>query len=226
MDAVTREGAHVKEPDPSDPHRGQTVRREGISLHDARLAIIMLHGRGGSADDLLALSHEFRISDVAYLAPQASGRTWYPNSFLAPIDQNEPGLSSGLGVIAGLVEGIAAQGVPADRVVLMGFSQGACLMLEFAARHAQRYGGIAALSGGLIGPPGTPRNYAGSFNGTPVFIGCSDVDTHVPLERVRESAEVLRHMEATVDERIYRGMGHTVNEDELRAVEALLLAAV
>lgn len=182
------------------------------------------HGRGASADDILGLSHEFGVSDVAYLAPQASGHTWYPYSFLAPIDQNEPGLSSGLRVIAGLVENLEAQGVPADRIALMGFSQGACLTLEFAARHVRQYAAIVALSGGLIGPPGTPRDYPGSFNGTPVFIGCSDVDAHVPLERVRESAAVFRQMGGTVDERIYRGMGHTVNEDELRAIEALLTA--
>ena len=206
----------------ADPHRGLPVRRGGVPIAEARLVAILLHGRGASPDDILGLSREFRAADVAYLAPQASGHTWYPYSFLAPIPQNEPGISSGLRVIANLVDGLDAQGVSSDRVVLMGFSQGACLMLEFAARHARRYAGIAALSGGLIGPPGTPRDYAGTFDGTPVFIGCSDVDAHVPLDRVRESTSVLRRMGASVDERIYRGMGHTVNQDELDAVDGLL----
>jgi len=206
----------------ADPHRGQPVGRGGVPIAEARLVAILLHGRGASPDDILGLSREFSASDVAYLAPQASGHTWYPYSFLAPIPQNEPGISSGLRVIANLVDGLDAQGVSSDRVVLMGFSQGACLMLEFAARHARRYAGIAALSGGLIGPPGTPRDYAGTFDGTPVFIGCSDVDAHVPLDRVRESTSVLRRMGASVDERIYRGMGHTVNQDELDAVDGLL----
>ena len=209
----------------TDPHRGQPVGRGGVPIAEARLVAILLHGRGASPDDILGLSREFSASDVAYLAPQASGHTWYPYSFLAPIPQNEPGISSGLRVIANLVDGLDAQGVSSDRVVLVGFSQGACLMLEFAARHARRYAGIAALSGGLIGPPGTPRDYAGTFDGTPVFIGCSDIDAHVPLDRVRESTSVLRRMGASVDERIYRGMGHTVNQDELDAVDGLLAKA-
>jgi len=209
----------------ADPHRGQPVRRTGVSTADARLVAILLHGRGASADDILGLSREFSVPDVAYLAPQASGHTWYPYSFLAPIMQNEPGISSGLGVIASLVDDLEAQGISSDRVVLMGFSQGACLTLEFAARNARKYAGVVALSGGLIGPPGMSRDYAGAFDGTPVFIGCSDVDAHIPLERVRESTAVLRRMGATVDDRIYRGMGHTVNQDELEAVDALLAKA-
>lgn len=206
----------------TDPHRGQPVLSSGPPIAEARLVAILLHGRGGSAEDILGLSRELSATDVAYLAPQAAGQTWYPFSFLAPIPKNEPGISSGLRVIAGLVDDLDARGVSADRVVLMGFSQGACLTLEFAARHARRYAAVAALSGGLIGPPVTPRDYAGAFDGMPVFIGCSDVDPHIPLERVRESTEMLRAMGAAVDERIYRGMSHTVNEDELSAVDALL----
>jgi predicted esterase len=207
-----------------DPHAGQTVLRAGLLPADARLVAILLHGRGASAEDVLGLSQEFRTKDVAYLAPQATGHTWYPYSFLSPIPQNEPGITSGLRVIAGLIADVGSQGVPANRVVLLGFSQGACLALEFAARNAQRYAGIAGLSGGLIGPPGTPRNYTGSFEGTPVFLGCSDVDPHIPLERVHESAEVFRRMGAPVDERIYPRMGHTVNPDEIKAVDAMLEA--
>jgi predicted esterase len=206
-----------------DPHAGQTVLRAGPPPADARLVAILIHGRGASADDILGLSQEFRAKDVAYLAPQAAGHTWYPYSFLSPIPQNEPGITSGLGVIAGLIADVGREGVPAHRVVLLGFSQGACLSLEFAARNAQRYGGIAGLSGGLIGPPGTPRNCTGSLSGTPVFLGCSDVDPHIPLERVHESAEVFRRMGAAVDERIYPRMGHTVNPDEIEAVDAMLM---
>ena len=185
---------------------------------EARLGAILIHGRGASAEDILGLAHELALPDVAYVAPQADGHTWYPYSFLSRIEQNEPGLSSALLVIEGLVQQFEQQGVPADRVVVMGFSQGACLTLEFAARHARRYRAIAGFSGGLIGPYGTPRNYPASFEETPVFIGCSDVDPHIPVERVRESAEVYRRMGAAVDERIYAGMGHTIIQDEIDAV--------
>jgi predicted esterase len=205
-----------------DPHAGQPILSRGPSLADARLVAILVHGRGASAEDILSLTGELRARDVAYLAPQAAGRSWYPYSFLAPIAQNEPGISSGLRVLAGLVEQVEKEGIPPNRVVLMGFSQGACLSLEFAARHAQRFAGIAGLSGGLIGPPGTPRDYAGSMAATPVLLGCSDIDPHIPLERVHETAEVFRRLGAEVDERIYPRMGHTVNRDELDAIDAIL----
>jgi len=206
----------------SDPHRLQPVLTRGPRPAEARLAAIVIHGRGASAESILTLADELRLEDVVYLAPEAAGHTWYPNSFLAPIADNEPGISSGIGVIDALVAQLAQDGIGADRVALLGFSQGACLSLEFAARHARRYAGVFALSGGLIGPPGTPRDYAGTFDGTPVFLGCSDGDAHIPLARVHESAEVFRRMGAAVDERIYRGMGHTVNADEIAAVRAVL----
>jgi predicted esterase len=205
-----------------DPHGGQRVLARGPRPAAARLTMILVHGRGATAESIMTLANELRLDDVACVAPQASGNTWYPYSFLAPIPQNEPGISSGLAVIASLIDGLATDGIEARRVALLGFSQGACLALEFAARHARRYAGVFALSGGLIGPPGTPRTYAGSFDDTPVFLGCSDVDSHVPLERVHESADVFRRMAADVDERIYPGMGHTVNPDEIAAVRALL----
>jgi predicted esterase len=138
------------------------------------------------------------------------------------MQDNEPGLTSALGVLARLVERLTAQQIPPERIALLGFSQGACLSLEFAARHPQRYKAVVGLSGGLIGPPGTPRDYPGSFDGAPVFLGCSDVDAHIPLARVQESADVFRRMGAAVDERIYPGMGHTVNEDEIAAIQSLL----
>jgi predicted esterase len=205
-----------------DPHAGQPVLASGAALTDARLVAILLHGRGASAEDILGLASDFGVADVAYLAPQAAGNTWYPYSFLTPMEKNEPNLSSALGMIAALVAHLGQRGIPADRLALMGFSQGACLALEYAARHARRYACVAAFSGGLIGPPGTPRDYAGGFDGTPIFLGCSDIDPHIPIERVNESAEVCRTMGAVVDERIYPGMGHSVNVDEMTAVRAIL----
>jgi predicted esterase len=206
----------------SEPHAGQPVLRSGPAPNDARLVAILLHGRGASAEDILGLAHQFSATDIAYVAPQAAGSTWYPYSFLAPIAENEPWLGSALRVVAGLVDDFAAQGIPSERLVVMGFSQGACLTLEFAARQARRYAALAAFTGGLIGPPGTARDYTGGFAGTPVFIGSSDVDPHVPLDRVHESTAVFRRMGATVDERIYPRMGHTINADELHAVDAML----
>jgi predicted esterase len=205
-----------------DPHAGQPILRRGPHPAAARLAVILVHGRGGAADEMLSLADELAIEDVAWLAPQATGHTWYPYTFLAPIEQNEPGITSGLRVLSGLVEELAQAGTATDRIGILGFSQGACLSLEFAARHARPYAAVVGLSGGLIGPPGTPRDYAGSLGGTPVFLGCSDIDPHIPVERVHESAEVFRRLGAAVDERIYPGMGHTINRDELAAVRALL----
>lgn len=204
------------------PHAGRPVLRSGAPLEEARLVAILLHGRGAPARDILGLADHFSATDVAWLAPQAANSTWYPHPFLAPLEQNEPWLGSALHVVAALAEESGRQGVPPERLVVMGFSQGACLALEFAAQHARRYAAVIAFTGGLIGPPGTPRSYAGDFEGTPVFIGCSDVDPHVPLERVRESGTVLHGMGARVDERIYPGMGHTINADELEAADALL----
>ena len=205
-----------------DPHAGQEVLAAGPSPAEARLTVILVHGRGASAQNILSLAQEFRVPDVAYVAPQAAGNTWYPYSFLSPIDRNEPFLSSALRVLERLVDSFAAQGIASDRIGLVGFSQGACLSLEFAAHHPLRYAAVAGLSGGLIGPPGTPRTYPGSFDGTPVFLGCSDVDSHIPLDRVHETAEVFRRMNARIDERIYPQMGHMVNEDEVAAVRSLL----
>ena len=205
-----------------DPHAACPILSRGASPADARVVAILVHGRGASAEDILSLTRELHAKDVAYLAPEAAGHTWYPYSFLAPIEQNEPGISSGLQVIAGLVEEAERQGVPPRNVVLMGFSQGACLSLEFAARHPQRYKAVIGLSGGVIGPPGTPRTHSGSMEGTPVFLGCSDIDPHIPLARVHETAEIFRALGAVVDERIYPRMGHTVNRDELEAVDLLL----
>ncbi|MDQ3168934.1 MAG: dienelactone hydrolase family protein [Acidobacteriota bacterium] len=205
-----------------NPHDDEPVLGAGPALAQARLAAIMVHGRGAGADDMLGLAAQLRVDDVAFLAPQAAGSAWYPNRFMAPIASNEPWLTSALRKIESLVAAAADAGIGSERVVLIGFSQGACLASEFAARHARRYRAVIALSGGVIGPPGTPRDYAGAFDGTPAFFGCSDIDPHIPVERVRESAEIYRRMGAAVDERIYPRMGHTVNRDELDAVRALL----
>lgn len=205
-----------------DPHAGQPVLHRGARPADARLAVILVHGRGGSAEEMIGLSGELFEPDVAYLAPQAADHTWYPYSFLSPIAQNEPYLTSALGTIETLLGSLAGQGLPADRVLLLGFSQGACLSLEFAARHARRYAAIVGLSGGLIGPYGTERVYPGSLEGTPAFLGCSDRDPHIPVSRVHESSAVLRQLGAVVDERIYAGMGHTINDEELDVVRTLL----
>jgi predicted esterase len=205
-----------------DPHGRQPVLHAGAPLAAARLVVIMAHGRGADAGDMIGLAGALGVSDVAFVAPQAADHAWYPNRFMEPIASNEPWLTSALRKLESLVADAAAAGFGAERIALAGFSQGACLSLEFAARHARRYAAIAGLSGGLIGPAGTPRDYAGAFDGTPVFLGCSDIDPHIPVERVRESAEVFRRMGAAVDERIYPRMGHTVNQDEIDAVRALL----
>jgi predicted esterase len=188
--------------------------------------MILLHGRGATAANILGLARQFSRPEIAYLAPQAAGNTWYPYSFLAPLEQNEPGLSSGLRVIADLLKEIAQHNLPPEKTLIAGFSQGACLALEFAARNARRYGALIGLSGGLIGPPGTPREYRGSLDATPVFLGCGDMDSHIPLDRVEETAQVFHRLQAQVTERIYPGMGHAINEDELAFVQQLLEAFV
>jgi predicted esterase len=204
------------------PHDHEPVVFAGVPIERARAGAIFVHGRGADARDILSLAAEVDPGDIALVAPEAAGHTWYPYSFLAPIEQNEPGISSGLGVIHTLLERFETAGIPAERVFLLGFSQGACLTLEYAARHARRFAGVAGLSGGVIGPPGTPRDYAGSFDGTPVFLGCSDIDPHIPKARVEETAELFRRMGAATTLRLYPRMGHTVNMEELAAVRDLL----
>lgn len=206
------------------PHQGQQVVNSGKPLAEAQAAMILVHGRGATAVSILELANELHHPEFAYLAPQAADNTWYPYSFLAPMTQNEPGLSSGLQAIGELVDQVAAAGIPADRLVLAGFSQGACLASEFVARDARRYGGLLAFSGGLIGPPGTPRDYDGSLAGTPVFLGCSDVDFHIPLERVVETAVVFTKLGANVNKQIYPNMGHTIVQDEIDQANQIMQA--
>ena len=194
----------------------------GAPPEGAAGAVVLLHGRGAGADDMLGLADALARPDIAFLAPQAPGRTWYPYSFLAPLADNEPALGEALARVDATVAQLGRAGFAPERVAFLGFSQGACLALEYAARHARRYGGVAALSGGLIGPEGSSRDYGGSLVGTPVFIGCGDRDGHIPLWRVRESTGVLQGLGAEVTERIYSGMGHSVNDDEIGRIKALL----
>ncbi len=206
----------------SDPHRNQPVLKCGKELSEAAGAVVLLHGRGASAEDILGLAQEFNRSDLAYLAPQAAGHTWYPYSFLAPFDQNEPWLTSALNKIGDLIKEIVQAGIPREKIVISGFSQGACLSTEFVARNAAKFGGLIAFSGGLIGPPGTQFRYTGSLDGTPALFGGSDVDPHVPWQRVEESATVLKSLGAEVSLKLYPGMPHTVNQDEIEEARKLL----
>jgi predicted esterase len=210
----------------SDPHAAQPVLQAGPPLDRARGAIVMIHGRGASAESILSLYPELGIEGLAALAPQAAGFTWYPHSFLNPIESNQPHLDSALRKIDSIVRGLIDEGVSPERIALLGFSQGACLTTEYVARHPRRYGAVLGLTGGLIGPPGTPRNYTGSLDGTPVFLGTSDPDPHIPVERVFETEAVLKRMGAKVEVRTYPGMGHTINEDEFEACRTLLEAMV
>ncbi|HEV8356727.1 MAG TPA: hypothetical protein VGQ17_08195 [Gemmatimonadales bacterium] len=204
-----------RRPSAGDPHAGQPVEIIGAGVEASRAVMIMLHGRNAEPRNILELVPAIHRPEFTYLAPAAAGRTWYPQSFLSETAQNEPGLSSGLRSIDRLVREVVRLGVPRRRIILLGFSQGGCLTAEYAVRHAVRYGGVVVLSGGLIGPPGTSWNWHGAFENTPIFLGCSDADSHVPKERVDQSAEVFRGMGAAVTERIYPAMGHQVNDDEL-----------
>ena len=205
-----------------DPHAGQRVVEAGAPLGQSPVVVILAHGRNAAPEHILDLVPRLARPHVTYLAPAAAGRTWYPHSFLAELASNEPGLSSGLGVLASLVARVEAAGIPRPRIVLLGFSQGACLTAEFALRHASRYGGVVVYSGGVVGPPGTAWHESGRFNGTPMLFGCSDRDSHVPEARVTESANLCARMGAAVTTRIYPGMGHLVNDDEIAWTQGLI----
>jgi len=200
---------------------GQRVLQAGEPLTAARAAMVLLHGRGATAEDIMTIAAELERPGWAYVAPQAAGSAWYPNPFTAPLESNEPYLSAALDMVSKLVERIEAR-VPAQRIVLLGFSQGACLTLEWAARNARRFGAVVGLSGGLIGPDGTPRDYPGTFDETPVFLGCSDIDPHIAMHRVVEAGEAFKTMGAVVNLRFYPGMAHTVGVEELDQVGALV----
>jgi phospholipase/carboxylesterase len=197
-----------------DPHSNQTAVTAEPKPEKAKGTILLLHGRGAAAENMLSIYDELGIEELAAIAPQAAGHTWYPNSFLAPIESNQPYLDSALARIESLVANLISRGIAAERIALLGFSQGACLTLESVVRHPRRYGAVMGLTGGLIGPPGTRWNNPGSLSGTPVFLGTSDPDPHVPLARVKETQLVLERMGAKVELRSYPGMPHTINEEE------------
>lgn len=207
------------------PHQGEQTVSAGTDLEDAEAAVVLAHGRGATARGILGMAGEFDVDGVAYLAPQAARNEWYPQSFLAPADANEPGRSSGLRALGDAVGRAVDAGIPHERVVLGGFSQGACLATEYVARNPRRYGGVIAFSGGLIGEE-LDGEYPGDLAGTPVFLGCSDVDPHIPEERVVATRDALDSMGATVDMRLYEGMGHTVNEDEVAAARDLITGVI
>ncbi len=200
----------------------KNVVNAGTDIASAKKALILLHGRGASAQDILSVSQYLDVKDFALLAPQATNHTWYPYSFVAPITQNEPWLSSALDVIKDVVADTNQQGIPNEHIYFLGFSQGACLTLEYTTRNATRYGGIIAFHGGLIGDKIYPQHYKGNFAATPVFIGSSNPDFHIPVERVYASSNILRSMGAVVTEKLYTNMGHTINEDELTHANEIL----
>jgi predicted esterase len=207
---------------PVGPHAGQQVLRAGAQVSDATSAVIAIHGRGSSASDIIGIAKAIGLPGVAWLAPDAASHTWYPYSFLTPVEQNQPFLDSAISVVGGLLQHLEDSGIPAEKAVLLGFSQGGCLVSEFVARHPRRYGGLVVLSGGLIGESIDPAGYSGSIEHTPVYGGCSDIDPHIPLERFEVTGQVLADLGGAVDFRVYPGMGHTVSLDELSAAKALI----
>jgi phospholipase/carboxylesterase len=200
----------------------KTIVSAGKKINEAQKALIMIHGRGGSAEDILSLASYLDVKEFTLLAPQATNNTWYPYSFMAPPEQNEPWLSSALALLKEITEDLNQQGIADENIYFMGFSQGACLTLEFVTRNATRWGGVAAFTGGLIGDKINSQNYNGDFKGTPVFIGTSNPDPHVPVERVYATANILKDKHADVTEKVYNNMGHTINEDEIDNANKLI----
>lgn len=213
-------------PNASDPHRDQPLLTAGVPLAEAQAALILVHGRGSSAESIMQLTGPLAVDGYAYLAPQAAGHTWYPYPFLAPLEQNEPHLSSALAAVGRTVQHVIGAGITPERIVIGGFSQGACLATEFVVRGGQPYGGLFAFSGGVIGPPGTAWDFAGSLAPMPAFVGCSDSDPHIPLARVHDTTRVLQRLGAHVTERIYPGMAHTIIQDEIDHVLQIMRAAL
>src|SRR6185436_18178578 len=206
-------------------HRKEFI-TSGKSLEKASRVLIMIHGRGSNAEDILSIADHLNAKDFTLLAPQATNNTWYPYSFMAPPSSNEPWLSSALSLLKEIVTDLETKGIVKENIYFLGFSQGACLTLEFVTRNAAKYGGVIAFTAGLIGDKIYPENYLGSFSGTTVFIGSSDPDPHVPVERVNESAAVLVKMDAHVIKKIYKGMGHTINKDELDQVNSVIFPKI
>jgi len=204
------------------PHENSPIYSTGAKLEEATAAMILLHGRGATADDILSLSTHLDYPGFTYLAPQAEGYTWYPNRFIFPVEQNEPYLSSALDLVDRLVKHVEQAGIPTDKIFIGGFSQGACLSSEYMIRSPKRYGGLLVFSGGYIGPLNWDREPNGDLNNTPVFIGCSDVDPHIPLQRVHQTTKLLEAMGAQVTEKIYPRMGHTINDEEIEHTRSIV----
>lgn len=194
----------------------------GIPLKEAKKALIMIHGRGAGSNDILSLARHLDVADFALVAPQAEGNTWYPYSFLVPTSQNEPSLTNSLNTISEIVKAVTENGIEKENIYFLGFSQGACLALEFTARNATKYGGVVAFTGGLIGDKVYEENYSGNFENTPIFIGTSDPDFHVPVERVDETEMLLKKMGASVTKKVYGNMGHTISQDEINLANELV----
>jgi len=205
-----------------DPHRNQPILQRGAALDSAKGAVVLLHGRGASAEDILELAQDFDLPELVYLAPEAAEHTWYPYSFLSPIEQNQPWLDSALKLVGETLQRAISAGIERQKVAIVGFSQGACLATEFVVRNATRYGGLVAFTGGLIGPPGAKFVYSGDLAGTPCFLGAGDRDPHVPWKRVEESAAVLSDLRAAVTLRRYPGLPHTINQDEIDHAKMIL----
>lgn len=200
----------------------KNIQSAGKSLKEAEKVLIMVHGRGANARDILGLASHLNVSEYALLAPEATNHTWYPHSFLAKPEQNEPWLSSALGLLEELVAEVMEQGISVQNIYFLGFSQGACLTLEFVTRHAQKFGGVAVFTGGLIGDKINLENYSGNFNGTPIFIGTGNPDPHVPIERVKESVSILEKMNAKVELQVYEGRPHTISQEEIEGVNRVV----
>ena len=205
-----------------NPHENKKTVFEGTDINYAKSVMVLMHGRGATAESILTLTKEFNTPDYTYVAPQAFGNTWYPYSFFSPIENNEPALSSGLRVISELIKTIKNYGISEKEIILLGFSQGTCLVLEYAVRNAKHYKGVIGLSEGLIGDKIDKKRYSGTFDSCPVFLGCSDLDPHVPEERVNLTSEIMTEMGATVTKRIYKSMGHIINDDELNFVRSIM----
>ncbi|MCA9860919.1 MAG: dienelactone hydrolase family protein [Thermomicrobiales bacterium] len=207
---------------PFGPHAGQPLLRSGPPVDKAANAVIAIHGRGANASDIISIAKTLKVPDTAWLAPEAAAHTWYPYSFLNPVEQNQPFLDSAISIVGGLLQHLQDSGMPLERAVLLGFSQGACLASEFVARYPRRYGGVVIFSGGLIGEQIDPASFQGSLEQTPIFGGCSDSDPHIPLERFEVTGEILGTLGGAVDFRVYPGMGHTINIEELTAARDLI----
>ncbi len=209
--------------DTKDPHKDKPVIYKGAAVENAKAAMILIHGRGADAESILTLSEVFAEEDFLYAAPQANNNTWYPFSFLAPVDDNEPGITSGLSKINSTLKTLNEKGISSERIILLGFSQGACLVLEYCSRFPQKFGGVVGLSGGLIGPDGIIRIKPGaSLNGSSIFLGCSDIDPHIPIERVHFTEKYLEEMGGNVTKKIYPGLGHTINDDEIKIIKVFM----